>query len=78
MPNPFTEPLIDPHLPPSARETKMVEIMCKRVRFSYITGLTILKMERFAAKRENRRVNMVQVACAIKYASDNRHLLKRI
>ncbi|WNT45466.1 hypothetical protein SEA_ARGAN_82 [Arthrobacter phage Argan] len=58
------------------RRKEMVEEMCKRKGLRYAIGLLIYQMARNSAAEVGQQVDMVLVACAIKYAGDNKHLLK--
>lgn len=59
-------------------EAGMVEDMCERVGIPYALGRVILSMARTTlGVTADGGTDMVAVARAIKYTSDNRHLLKR-
>ncbi|ASM62349.1 hypothetical protein SEA_NIGHTMARE_76 [Arthrobacter phage Nightmare] len=54
----------------------MVQIMCERVNLSQRAGSYILSMARLYRSFPNGLVNMVEVAQAIKYVSENQKDLK--
>ncbi|UQS94753.1 hypothetical protein SEA_ZEINA_84 [Arthrobacter phage Zeina] len=54
----------------------MVEEMSKRKNLDLGVGRLIYMMARNSAAEVGQQVDMVLVACAIKYAGDNKHLLK--
>jgi hypothetical protein len=59
---------------PRELEDQAAKEMCKRVDVPWQLGLIILAMVRVSYGSP---ANMVVFATALKYASDNRHLLKR-
>lgn len=54
----------------------MVEEMSRRKGLDLGLGRLIYMMARNSASEVGQQVDMVLVACAIKYAGDNKHLLK--
>ena len=58
------------------KRKEMVEEMCKRKGLRFAIGLLIYNMARNSAAELGQQVDMVLVACAIKYAGENQHLLK--
>ncbi|ASR84072.1 hypothetical protein SEA_TEACUP_76 [Arthrobacter phage Teacup] len=56
--------------------TAMVKIMCERVKLSHRAGMYILNMARLKRSFPEGMVDMVEVAQAIKYVSENQKDLK--
>lgn len=54
----------------------MVKVMCERVNLSRRVGMYILNMARLKRSHPEGTVDMVEVAQAIKYVSENQEYLK--
>jgi NRPS condensation-like uncharacterized protein len=57
--------------------SRMVNEMCRRVGLSAMLGQRIRLMALSCAIKNGHEIDMTLVARAIKYAGDNKHLLKK-
>lgn len=57
-------------------EVGMTDEMARRAGIPHATGRVILSMARICLRKAGKSMNMILVAEAIKYAGDNKHLLK--